>query len=170
MITFLFQVEIIIKSKFILLTILSFSLVAFSKANNFKPLSDIINSLKVETSQDKMHMMSILSLRCGGYFGAMAAFIGKREIALISANLVSSTALAELNANPNNEMNKTIDWARDKIMNTKKKYQTIMEENNLNTGNYYTGSTFLDSEYNTCKNFVPIALKFIENNGVEILK
>ena len=45
-----------------------------------------------------------------------------------------------------------------------------MEEKNLNTGNYYTGSTGLDSEYNTCKNFVPIALKFIENNGVEILK
>jgi len=153
----------------ILLALFVFSNVGVAE-NNFKPLPEILKNMKVETKDDSHHLMSFLSIRCGGFFGAMASITGKREIALIAANLMNSGTLAELNGGTKGSMEDTMEYISTQIMKNKEVYKQLMVDTHNATGNYYTGTPFMDGEYAVCNEFFLKAFKYIKDNGQEIIK
>ena len=153
----------------ILLALFVFSNVGVAE-NNFKSLDEIIKNNKIKTKDDALHLYSFLSIRCGGFFSAIANISGNRDVGVLATNLISSGTLAELNGGAKGSIEDTMEYISTQIMNTKEIYKKLMIDNHNATGSYYTGTPFMDGEYANCKEFIPTALKYIQDNGQEIIK
>ena len=82
-----------------------------------------------ETKESIFHLFSLLGVRCGGFYGAMAGLVKNKQLALLSTNMAQVTAISE-QLGAKTEVEKALTEAMDQVLKTKDIYRAIMIENN----------------------------------------
>ena len=138
---------------------------------NMRPLAEIIEETKSgpETKESIFHLFSLLGVRCGGFYGAMAGLVKNKQLALLSTNMAQVTAISE-QLGAKTEVEKALTEAMDQVLKTKDIYRAIMIENNTRNGNYFKGHPLLDSDYLACKEATPALLGFVKKAGVDLIR
>ena len=136
-----------------------------------KPLIEIINEARAgnETPKGTLHLFSLLGIRCGGFFGAMAGLVGDKNLAKLSMNMAQVTALAE-NIGAQADLSDGLEVASKQVIKSKDRYRALMIDNNTLRGNYFRGDPLLDGDFIACKEVMPPMLNFLKKSGIPLFK
>jgi hypothetical protein len=139
--------------------------------NKIKPLVEIINEARagIETTESTLHLFSLIGIRCGGFFGAMAGLVGNKTLARLSMNMAQVTAVAE-HLGTRTDLGDALKTAAELVMETKDRYRASMIDNNTLRGNYFRGDPLLDGDYKACKEVMPSMLDFVKRSGIPLYK
>ncbi len=154
-------------TSFILIFLFNFSLINANE--NIIPLTKSIEEFNLKSPKGKLNYLAYFSLRCGSLFSSINEVKPNRNYLNAALNLQESAVITAIMIKIKNQ--KEIKREVEKnIKSYKNIYSKIILDNYTKNNKFIIGSNLLESDEESCKNFVPRAYRFLKNNQFNIRK